>query len=1300
MATLVLSAVGAAAGGAFGGSIVGVGAAALGKAVGASVGSVIDQAVMGSGSKTVRGRRIDRFRVQTAAEGDPMARVYGRMRIPGQVIWASNFKERRKKTTSGSKGATQTVVEFSYSVSLALALCEGEVTRLGRVWADGNPFTLDRATWRFYPGSEDQTPDPLIEAVEGAGAVPAYKGVAYVVLEDLDLAEFGNRIPQFNFEVIRHVPEVGQDAPPDPFRDMRGVALVPGSGEYALATTPVTYKIEKGVTRSANVNTAGGRSDFDIAMDHLGAEMPGVSSASLVVSWFGTDLRCSRCDIRPAVEQTVVDGTPMPWVVSGEVRTGAPVVSLTDGRPSYGGTPADASVLESIARLKADGRRVMFYPFILMDVPAGNVLDDPWTGAVGQPAFPWRGRITLDAAPNRPGSTDKTAAAAAEVAAFFGTASPTDFTAADATIAYSGPAEWSYRRFILHYASLCALAGGVDAFCIGSEMRSLTTIRDSATGYPAVAALVQLAADVRTILPGAKIGYAADWSEYFGHQPGDGSGDLLFHLDPLWGSPDIDFIGIDNYMPLSDWRDVVEHADRPFGTIYNLDYLTGNVAGGEGYDWYYASAEDRESQSRTPITDTAYGEDWVFRYKDILNWWRSPHHNRPGGIRDAIATEWVPESKPIFFTELGCGAVDKGTNQPNVFIDPKSSESFYPYFSTGVGDPFIQYRYFQAHLKFWSDPQNNPTSAVYDGPMVDMDEAHIWAWDTRPWPEFPARADIWSDGGNYRLGHWISGRTSPAILSGIAADLAEASAVSTYDVSELHGLVSGYVVAGPESARASLEPIMLSHAFDAVETGQSLAFRSRTGPEILSVDVDDVLENTDGADVERTIAPEDERLSRVQVTFYDAERDYQVGAASAAIGPDNGRDVSESDLPIAIGPSVAQNVARRWVAETDIAREGLSFALPTSRSEVTVGDVVSLEAELYRVDRITEAAGRVCEATRIEESVYWPSPGEPESIEVIAQADPTNVYAEIMDLPLLTGTEVPHAPYIAASSVPWGGTQAVYVSGTGVEFAFNTTVPTPAVVGTTLSALVAAEPGRWQRGVPLRVRVPSGELTSADRLEVLNGANAAAIRSAASSEWEVFQFEAADLVAENEYVLSGFLRGQLGTDAFVPSAHPIGADFVLLDNAIVQPDLAASTLGLLRYYKIGSASRPIDDPTYSTFEHAAAGTGLRPYAPVHLRTTQNASGDLLVEWVRRTRVGGDNWSGLDVPLGEEREQYQISFTDGAGVLLRTEDVSEPRFQYTAAAQAADGNHSNFDVAVSQLSDQFGAGPSARISVNV
>ncbi len=699
MATLLLSVAGAAIGGSFGGSIAGLAGGAIGKAIGATVGAAIDQRLTGSGSEPVETGRVERFRVMGASEGATLPRVYGRYRVAGQVIWSSNFLEHVDSRRVGGKGGgqSQKVREYSYSISLAIALCEGEVARVGRIWADGQRLDQSGITWRLHDGSEEQIPDPVIAAIEGADEAPAYRGTAYVVFENLDLTPFGNRIPQFNFEVVRRPEHASPELPRPPALDVRGVALVPGTGEYALATTPIYVEHGKGRTIAANVNNDRGQPDLVVSLDQLEAELPAAKSVSLVVSWFGDDLRCDRCRLRPAVEQAEKDSRQMPWRVSGVDRFGAKVVSQLEGRPVFGGTPSDQSVVQAIRHLRDSGLSVMFYPFILMDIVAGNALVDPWTGQVGQPPVPWRGRITLSAGPGAIGSVDQTPAAATEVEAFFGSARAADFRIRDGGVDYEGPAEDSYRRFVLHYAHLCSLAGGVEAFCIGSEMRALTQIRDSRQGYPAVRALCELAEEVRAILgPDAKIGYAADWSEYFGHQPNDGSGDVIFHLDPLWANPAIDFVGIDNYMPLSDWRDGAEHLDAGVRSIYDLEYLTGNVAGGEGFDWFYADAGDRDRQVRSPISDGAFGEHWTFRYKDIAGWWSNAHRNRIGGMRDAAATPWRPRSKPVWFTELGCPAVDKGTNQPNVFFDPKSSESYLPYFSSGSNDDFMQYRYLQA----------------------------------------------------------------------------------------------------------------------------------------------------------------------------------------------------------------------------------------------------------------------------------------------------------------------------------------------------------------------------------------------------------------------------------------------------------------------------------------------------------------------------------------------------------------------------------------------------------------------------
>jgi hypothetical protein len=143
MATIVLSAAGMALGGSVGGSVLGLSMATIGRAAGATLGRVIDQRLMGGGSETVETGRVDRFRLTAANEGAVIPQIYGRMRVSGQVIWATRFQETQATSVSGGggKGASPapqvTQTSYAYSVSLAIALCEGEITHVGRIWADG-----------------------------------------------------------------------------------------------------------------------------------------------------------------------------------------------------------------------------------------------------------------------------------------------------------------------------------------------------------------------------------------------------------------------------------------------------------------------------------------------------------------------------------------------------------------------------------------------------------------------------------------------------------------------------------------------------------------------------------------------------------------------------------------------------------------------------------------------------------------------------------------------------------------------------------------------------------------------------------------------------------------------------------------------------------------------------------------------------------------------------------------------------------------------------------------------------------
>ncbi|MDE3237347.1 MAG: glycoside hydrolase/phage tail family protein [Paracoccaceae bacterium] len=1297
MATILLAAAGGAVGAGFGGTVLGLSGAVLGRAVGATLGRVIDQQLLGAGSQAVETGRVSRFALTGASEGAPVSRVWGRVRIGGQVIWATQFLE-HSQTSGGGKGVSSQprVTRYSYTVSLAIALCEGEIARVGRIWADGMEIARDGLNLRVYTGSEDQQPDPKIEAVQGAGMAPAYRGIAYVVIEDLDLGRFGNRVPQFSFEVMRSAQGELAAALPDLSHGVKGVAMIPGTGEYALATTPVHYSGGPGVNVSANVNTVSGKTDFATSLEVLGEELPGCRSVSLVVSWFGGDLRCGACRVEPKAEQADREGVGMAWRAGGIGRAEARLVPDVDGRPIYGGTPADGSVIEAIRAIRATGQEVMLYPFVLMDQMAGNGLPDPWGGAE-QAALPWRGRISLSVAPGRAGSPDRTAQAEAEVAAFFGTVRASDFAVAQGEIVYSGPAEWSYRRFVLHYAHLAALAGGVDAFCVGSELRGVTQARGAGDSFPAVAQLRALAADVRGILgAGVKISYAADWSEYGAYQSPEGG--TYFPLDPFWADETVDFVGIDNYLPLSDWRDGLDHADAGWGAIYNLDYLMANVEGGKDYDWFYPSPQAEAVQLRRPIEDGAYGEPWVFRAKDFTNWWGQAHHERPGGLRAETPTAWVPQAKPIRFTEMGCPAIDKGTNEPNKFVDPKSSESALPRFSRGTRDDLMQLQYLRAMIGYWGEAAHNPVSAVYGGPMVDMAHAHVWCWDARPYPAFPNATALWADGANYALGHWITGRAMGQSLANVVAEVCAGVGVTEVDTSRLYGYLRGYSLTEVGTARSALQPLLLAYAFDVAERDGRVNFVQRGAGAVAAIDPGAVVDDGSSAGVVQALrAAEADVSGCVRVNFTEADGDYQGRSAEALFPDESVHKVAQSDLALVMTQAEGRTIAERWLAEARVARDGVKFALPPSQAALGAGDVVTLEGADYRIDRVEDTGAQAVEAVRVAPDVYVASDAVAGPVAQRAFAAPVPVYPLFMDLPLLTGDEVPQAPHLAVTATPWPGSVACYSAAQDAGYGLNLMLTAPAVVGITQNTLRRATPGLWDRGEALRVQVFGGALSSAPAEAVLAGANVAAIGDGSPDGWEVFQFANATLVAERTYELTLRLRGQAGTDALMPEAWPAGSTVVLLNAAVEQIDLPASLREVAQHYRIGPAARGYDDPSYTHLVEAFAGVGLRPYAPCHLRAVA-LGGDLRASWIRRTRIDGESWSSSDVPLGEAGERYIVRVSTGAGI-VREATVGVPSWTYGAAQRAADGVTGAFTLSVAQISDRFGAGPFTEMGIN-
>jgi len=1322
MATLVLTAAVSATG------ITGVGGALLG--LGAAVaGNLIDRALFGRGdvsSSSVvarEGPRLREMHITASTEGAPVSRLWGRSRLGGEMIWATRFREVKKTTsttttttTSGGKGgggSTQTsstttnTTTYHYFCSFAVAFCEGPAASLGRVWADGKELDLSRFTWRFHRGTETQTPDSFIETVEGAGNVPAYRGVSYLVFEEMPLESFGNRIPQITAEIMKPT-SGGLDAE----QLLKAVTLIPGSGEFVYATTIHVKTGNETDARAENMNNGRGVADIEVSLDRLGEICPNLGAVLLVVAWFGDDLRAGSCTVRPRVEVASKTVTPASWRVNGVVRSAALTVSVDgEGRPVYGGTPSDHVVVEAIKELKARGHEVIFYPFVLMDIPAGNGLPDPY-GGPEQGAFPWRGRITCDPAPGEPGTVDKTAAAASQVDSFFGAAAAGDFTVTGEEVDWSGGAgEWGYRRMALHYAHLCEAAGGVDGFVIASELVGLTGVRSSASAYPAVGELATLAGDLAGVLAAStKLTYAADWSEYHSHRPDDGSGDVHFNLDPLWADANIDAVGIDNYLPLADWRDGIAHLDYdPAGptSTYDLAYLQANIEGGEFFDWFYVDTAARDAQTRTTITDAAYSKPWVFRDKDIRGWWLNQHFDRPAGVESGTPTAWTGEGKPVWFTEFGCPAVDKGANQPNVFVDPKSSESALPYYSSGRRDDLIQRRYLEAHLRYW-DPAggNNPISSVYSDRMIDTARMFAWTWDARPYPDFPFRADVWSDAPNYELGHWLTGRLGQLSLARLVELICGLVGLTAIDVTGLYGInttVKGFVADRVMTPRAMLETLMRAFQFDAFESGAILVFRLRGQPAALSLAEDDLALGGDAASpYEVTRAQESELPQTVRVTFIDEGRSYLTGAAEGRKLVGGSLGVVEVQLPVVLAQDYARGLADAMVQAAWINREAASAALPPSRLALDAGDVVDItlggRTRAMQIGRISAGLSRVLELTEVGGRVpgeVAEATGRDPTIGPVTIYGPTTV--EFLDIPLLPGAEVaPHAPRLAAHQLPWPGEVAIYRAQPGGGFQLINSIANQAVIGELTEPLASGPVWRWDRASAIEVQLYTSQLSSSDERAVLAGGNVLAIENA-DGGWEIVQYVTATLLATRKYRLTQLLRGQLGTETEMRDPVAAGARVVLLDaDALEVLDLTHDQRLIDITYRHGPAPYGHDHQSFTEVTRAFAGVGLRPLSPSRLDAVRpDGSSDISLSWIRRTRIGGDSWDQVDVPLAEESEAYEVDILD-SGVVVRTIATTTPQATYTAAEQTADWGAplaapATLDLEVYQLSATFGRG---------
>jgi hypothetical protein len=555
--------------------------------------------------------------------------------------------------------------------------------------------------------------------------------------------------------------------------------------------------------------------------------------------------------------------------------------------------------------------------------------------------------------------------------------------------------------------------------------------------------------------------------------------------------------------------------------------------------------------------------------------------------------------------------------------------------------------------------------------------------------DFPAFG--WTSGNIIQLdGGYVLGRDGVVLLvaplegvplSEIVADISDRCGLDAaeIDVTELTDIVDGYLIDQQTSGRDMIQPLRDAYFFDGVEIDDKVAFVKRNADSIVTIAADELAAHVDGetptpvVGIART--QEVDLPQKVTVSYVNAAADYQAGSQISQ------RQVTQSQSSVSLALQISMNDQKaKSVADTHVLLpwvERNRFTAFASRkyAKYTPTDVITVAGHKMRVIDKNESVPGVIKfdgvaalapvlipaGIPVSNPIFTSTPSTPAGSGVAA---PTLLY--LLDLPLVSDSDDPSGVYAAmrGAETPWPGAAVFKSVDGGSNYSSLGSTSTAAVMGTAMTAL-----GDWSGGNmfdeshTITVVVGSGQtLSSVTETAVLNGANEAALGD------EVIQFKNAELIDDDTYELSGLLRGRLGTE-WATGTHAIGDRFTLLPVLRVASEF--SELNLELDYKGVTFGKTLGSTTSQEFTNT--GRAWKPYSPKLLGGGTDGDGDVLLHWTRRTRRGGGAWTSVDVPIGEESEQYAVQiFNSDYSLCARVEFIGGAQsYTYTAADQVAD-----------------------------
>jgi hypothetical protein len=519
----------------------------------------------------------------------------------------------------------------------------------------------------------------------------------------------------------------------------------------------------------------------------------------------------------------------------------------------------------------------------------------------------------------------------------------------------------------------------------------------------------------------------------------------------------------------------------------------------------------------------------------------------------------------------------------------------------------------------------------------------------------------------------------------VSAECLRAGLVAAdFDVSDLVGTeVRGFIANG--SAREAIEQLMAWYYFECI-CGDKLYFRFRGTSSVATI----AFENT-GAGLNEPGEPfcgvergnDLELPAQVTAVAMNSNADYEaVAATSDRLITDSVRK-DQFQLPIAATPAEAKGRANTYVLDARFASQTAEAALDDRYAHIECGDVVTMtdpDGGTYTMRNVREeyALGvrkfgqvlndnSVLQYSGLMSDTYEPAVNVPLPAETLLY---------LLDIPILRDADDEHGLYVAVdgSSANWDGA-VIYKSTDSTTFAQVAVSTDDAVSGSADTVL-----GDWTGGNvfdetnSVTVTV-SGTLTSSSRAAMLADRSVNAILIGD----EVLRFRTATLSSSADgnsvYVLTGFLRGQRGTE-WAMDEHEAGERVVLLTLAgLRRIDMDNGEVGLTRYYKGVTIGRMLSTADTETFVNTAIGK--KPFSPTGLRCARDGSNNATLTWSRRTRMSSRlvGSAGISCPLGEDSEEYEVDvYEDDTYETIVHEEtgLTSASFAFSAAEQTSAG----------------------------